>query len=237
MIKNALQYLVGLKDTKTFEINGEQYSTEQLHRISKVYDPTPKAQAVSISTLTGLVDYIKNGVDNLDNTLVVHVKSPTEVSVYSELRADMERSSYISCKAMVPAITYERFINVEQFNIMLQSCFLANSDSSAILKVVGNIKEDNVRTTGDNGISQVVTAKAGISTVEDVIIPNPVTLCPFRTFAEVEQPESKFVFRMQEGPSAALFEADGGTWRIYAMQNVKQYLSEKLEGCKVKIIS
>jgi hypothetical protein len=83
----------------------------------------------------------------------------------------------------------------------------------------------------------MVTAKSGISTVENVIVPNPVMLCPFRTFAEVEQPESEFVFRMQTGFKAALFEADGGKWKLYAMQNVKAYLEEKLAGCNVKIIS
>jgi hypothetical protein len=149
----------------------------------------------------------------------------------------MERSYFIDCKAMTPNITFERFMDTEQFNIMLQSCFLENADRAAVLKVVGNIKEDNVRTTGDNGVTQVVTAKAGVSTVSDVIVPNPVTLCPFRTFPEVDQPESQFVFRMKEGPCAALFEADGGKWKIYAMQNVKKYLAEKLDGCNVKIIS
>lgn len=237
MIQKALQYLVGLKDAKVIAVNGEQYSTEQLHRIPIVYDPTPTAEAVNISTLTGLVDYIKGSVDNIKDTLVVHIKSHTEVQVYSELRADMKRSHFIRCMAMTPTIVFERFLDLEQFNIMLQACFLENTDRASVLKVVGNVKEDNVRTTGDNGIAQVVTAKAGIATVEDVIIPNPVTLCPFRTFPEVEQPESKFVFRMQEGPKAALFEADGGKWKIFAIQNVKDYLSTQLQGCNVKIIS
>ena len=49
----------------------------------------------------------------------------------------------------------------------------------------------------------------------DVKVPNPVTLRPFRTFIEVEQPESKFIFRMREGGRCAIFEADGahGSWR------------------------
>jgi hypothetical protein len=237
MIKEALQYLVGLKDAKTFEIHGEQYATEQLHRIPKVYDPTPTAEAVNISTLTGLVDYIRNGVDDLKDTLIVHIVSQTEVKVFSELRADMARSRFINCVARTPQIAFERFQDLEAFNIMLQACFLENIDRAAVLKVVGNVKEDNVRTTGDNGVAQVVTAKAGVATIGDVIVPNPVTLCPFRTFPEVEQPESKFVFRMKEGPSAALFEADGGKWKIFAMQNVKEYLTGALKDCNVKIIS
>jgi len=244
MIKEALQYLVGLKPVQTFNVKGEEYSTEPLHRIPKVYDPSPMTEGIGISTLTGLVDYITNGVDNLLRTLVIHVKSPTKVLVYSELRADMKRNHYLECNAMTPDIKFERFMDLEAFNIMMQACFLENADRAAVLRLVGNVKEDNVRTTGDNGVAQVVTAKAGIANVGEVVVPNPVTLCPFRTFPEVEQPESKFVFRMKQGPSAALFEADGGKWKIYAMQNIKGYLADALGNLtdapgnfKVKIIS
>lgn len=237
MIKAALQYLMSLKDTKVMEVNGESYSTEELYRIGKVYDPTPIVSPVRISTLTGLVDYIKENVDKLTGPLVVHVNSPISVSVYSELRDDARRHQYIECEAWTPRIRYGEFMDVENFNIMLQSCFLETKDRSAILKVAGNIVEENNVTTKDDGVSQKVVAKAGIARVEEVEVPNPVTLCPFRTFAEVEQPESNFIFRIQAGPRAAIFEADGGIWRLYAMQNVKAYLNEKLEECNVKIIS
>lgn len=236
-IRDALQYLVGLKYTKHMVIDGKNYTTEQLHYIPPILDETPFPEVISIKTLTGLVDYIKGSVDNLTGPLVVHVVSPTEVSVYSELRKDMDRNSFISCKAWTPDICYERFIDTEKFNIMLQACFLDSGDKAAILAVVGCVEEENVQTASDDGVTQQVTARVGIVKKDMITVPNPVTLRPFRTFAEVEQPDSKFVFRMQSGPSAALFEADGGAWRLYAMQNVKAYLTEKLAGCNVKIIS
>jgi len=48
---------------------------------------------------------------------------------------------------------------------------------------------------------------------------------------------SKFVFRMQNGPRAALYEADGGAWRLAAMKNIKAYLENELQGYSVKVIS
>jgi hypothetical protein len=96
------------------------------------------------------------------------------------------------------------------------------------LKVVGNIKKEDVRTVGDNGVSQSVTAKVGVATVGQVEVPNPVALMP-RTFVEVEQPESNLIFRMQNGPRYALFEADGGAWKVQAMKNIKDYLLAALE--------
>ena len=53
-----------------------------------------------------------------------------------------------------------------------------------------------------------------------------------RTFMEVEQPESAFVFRMRQnerdGVECAIFEADGGAWMNAAMKNVKEYLQYEL---------
>ncbi len=49
------------------------------------------------------------------------------------------------------------------------------------------------------------------------------------------QPESKFVFRMREGMEAALFESDGGMWKIEAKQAIKEYLETKLESLDIKM--
>ncbi|EUJ47264.1 hypothetical protein MCOL2_18454, partial [Listeria fleischmannii FSL S10-1203] len=78
------------------------------------------------------------------------------------------------------------------------------------------------------GTTQQVTAKTGVATVGGVVVPNPVELTPYRTFAEAEQPTSQFIFRFREGMKAGLFEADGGAWKNKAIQNVANYLNEQL---------
>ena len=71
-------------------------------------------------------------------------------------------------------------------------------------------------------------------------MPNPCVLRPIRTFTEVKQPKSAFVFRMEQGSNetvnAALFEADGGAWKIEAMENIKDYLRAELKDTGVKVI-
>lgn len=43
---------------------------------------------------------------------------------------------------------------------------------------------------------------------------------------------------MQEGPKAAIFEADGGAWRNKAILNIKGYLQEQLKELEnIKIIA
>lgn len=232
MIKEALQYIVGLGKTEVIEIDGHKYSTSGLNFIKELYPNN-----LQVSTLTGLVDYIKANIDSFKQEWLIQVVDHEQVRLLSPLKKDMSRDCFISAKAETPRITFDNHVNIENFNIMLQSCFLQNEDRATILKIVGNIKEENVRTTGDDGISQTVTAKVGIAKVADVIIPNPVTLVPFVTFAEIEQPEIKYVFRMQDGPRAGLFEADGGAWKLKTMLAIKEYLSKELKGLRVKIIA
>ncbi|MGG1673296.1 hypothetical protein ACIFOE_22195 [Paenibacillus sp. NRS-1783] len=130
---------------------------------------------------------------------------------------------------MLPEIDYGRYYDIESFNILLQSCFVPTDMNAALLSIVGNVKDEKVVNYGDDGTSQQVTAKVGIATVEAVKLPNPVYLKPFRTFVEIEQPESAFVFRMKDGPSAAIFEADGGEWKLRAIAAIKDYLEAALE--------
>lgn len=201
------------------------FTKESLSRVKEA-----KASVLTVSTLTGLVDYIKSDLDKLPEKLLIQVISPREVALYSPLNADREREQYISAEAILPDnVVYDRFIGTEQFNIMLQSAFVDVGTKSALLKYTGLIQDEAVKTTGDDGVSQQVTVKTGVASVGQAIVPNPVELAPYRTFPEVEQPISKFIFRMQEGPRAALYEADGGAWRNKAILSIKEYLQEELK--------
>lgn len=220
--RDALEFLAESGETEVLEINGQQYATRQIY---KVAEPTPAP--LTVRSLSGLVDYLKSEFD-AQAPLLVHVVSPTQVNVTTSYNNDFARKRIIEAEALLPDYRYGAYYETEDFIIKLQSGFTKAGDRASLLKVVGNIKEENVRQTGDDGVSQSVTAKVGVATVEEVKVPNPVTLAPYRTFVEVEQPSSPFVFRMKTGPSAALFEADGGAWRIAAIGAVASYLSEEL---------
>jgi len=222
MIKEAIQYIVGLGKAEVFDQEGISYSDKQLHKIQ-----TPTAEFLNVSSLSGLVDYIKSDFDT-DEKFMLHVESPMEVSCFSVVNNNMKRHHWIRAIAWSPEFRFDRFYDAESFNIKLQSTFVKNEDRDVMLKVVGNIKEEAVNTVGDDGTSQSVVAKTGVASVGNVKVPNPVVLAPYRTFTEVEQPESEFVFRMQSGPQCALFEADGGAWKNEAMNNVKNYLHKEL---------
>lgn len=181
-----------------------------------------------LKSLTGLVEYIKSNLERENKPLLLHVEDERSVALQSTLLADGSRETLVSVGAIVPRFHYEHYYDVEEMLINFQSKFRKTEDRDLLLKVVGNVQEENIRQTGDTGVAQAVTIKTGISNADDVVVPNPVTLAPYRTFLEVEQPESDFIFRMKEGPRGAIFEADGGAWRNAAIANVRDYLAEQL---------
>lgn len=228
MTRDALQYVVGLKTAEVLDINGGKYVDKDVHRVDKEL----RASAIQMNTLTSLVDYLKAGVDSMADKMLVQVVSPMKVRVLSMLDADRKREELVDVEAMIPDFEYGRYMGNERFIIALQSKFIANDDRTLLLQFAGTVKDESIAQYGDDGVTQKATIKTGITSVGDAVVPNPVKLRPFRTFIEVEQPESAFVFRMRQaeghGVECAIFEADGGAWKNAAMKSIKEYLQYEL---------
>ena len=217
MIKEALEYIVGLKTPVITEIDGNTYSDKPLNRIGYV----PYAKTIGMKTLTSLVEYIKANIDSMSEKMIVHVISPTEVHLYSSLDA---------VNAELPDFRFGSFIDHENFVIALQSKFVPNEDRDLVLKFAGTVEDGTVAEYGDDGVTQKATIKTGVASKADAVVPNPVNLIPYRTFLEVQQPASDFIFRMKSscGVQCAIFEADGGAWKNEAMSRIKNYLALEL---------
>lgn len=228
MTRDALQYVVGLKTAEVLDINGGKYVDKDVHRVDKEL----RASAIQMNTLTSLIDYLKAGVDSMADKMLVQVVSPMKVRVLSMLDADRKREELVDVEAMIPDFEYGRYMGNERFIIALQSKFIANDDRALLLQFAGTVKDESIAQYGDDGVTQKATIKTGITSVGDAVVPNPVKLRPFRTFIELEQPESAFVFRMRQaeghGVECAIFEADGGAWKNAAMKSIKEYLQYEL---------
>ena len=136
----------------------------------------------------------------------------------------------MAAEAIVNEFAFDNYYDQERFLIELQSNFLQTADLLTIMQVSGNIKSGTTANYSDDGVSQKTTIKAGVE-LSDVIVPNPVKLRPYRTFAEIEQPESSYIFRIKDndrGPAFKLVEADGGLWKNAVMKKIKDYLEYEL---------
>lgn len=240
MIKEALEYVVGLKKPRKEEIYGDIYVSkkEELYRV----DTELRASSLVMSTLTSLVDYIKSNIDNSgigEEKLIVHVASPTKVFLLSELDGDRKRENLIEVNAIIPNVRFNEFIDQESFIIMMQSMFVSNADKAIVLQVSGNVEDGTIANYKDDGVTQKATIKTGLANKDDVVVPNPVNLMPYRTFHEIQQPECSFVFRMKNthnGVACAIFEADGGAWMNETTEQLAAYLKDELKECNNIIV-
>ena len=232
-LKDALEYLVKLgrwsDKPEVVEISGRTYCTKDLQEYK---EPNYKARPLTAHTLTALIDYLTGKSEELRDSMIIHVKSPTKVSLLSGLDQERERETLFEVETNPNGFLFDRWYDQENFIINMQTAFVPTDEAALILAVAGNVEDKTVANYGDDGMTQKATISRGIAGKEDVIVPNPVTLKPFRTFLEVDQPESKFVFRIHgEGePQFKLIEADGGLWRYTAVADICQYIKDNIPG-------
>ena len=211
-------------------INGKTYSAEPLHSVIE-----PACDPLITRGLDSVVSYVKNEIDVADFK-VIHVSGEGYVDVYSELNSDNRREHYLQCRYPELSFRFGHFMPYHEFIIALQSMFVYDANVDQLLKYVGNIREVSSAEFKDDGVSQTVVCKTGIAWLENVVLPSRIVLRPYRTFFEVEQPASEFVFRIGKNSDCALFEADGGAWKREAFQNIKDYLVQNLTDSESYII-
>jgi len=230
--KEALEYLVnlGIEVDPLVHVDGKPYSIKTLQPVKEI-----GPASLEFNFLDSMITYLKNETDfsYKSNKLIIEIKDPTEIYLRTQIIGKFnERLTPAICSALVSPFPWGKFISPEEFIIMAQSRFVETEDLAKIRQIVGNVRGEEVIQFSDDGISQQVTAKSGIARVADIVMPPRVKLAPYRTFIEIEQPESEFVFRAKKAndlPHFALFEADGGAWRIEAMKRIKAYLEDNLK--------
>lgn len=224
MLKEALQYLVSLKDNKIYTINGDTYSDHDLHRIEPHVD---RPSQIEVNGLDSIVSLVRAELDMEDSQPVfIRICGPREVHVFSCLDEFMGRDHLYRAVCDAPKWV-PGWNDQEAAIIQLRSMFLPGSDVDYLLELISSIsKEDGVQ-SDDNGVSQAVTARTGVALKRVVAVKPRVSLRPFRTFMEVEQPESPFLIRVNER-QINFIEADGGMWKLKARETVKAHLEQLL---------
>lgn len=186
------------------------------------------ADTIVLSSLSGLAEMIKQEMSEYNLPLFVRATSAERVHVFGAIRDDMQRERPFTAEAKFIDFDFNEYISIENMIICLKSRFAPTEDRDYLVQLLGNITDQQSVQTKDDGITQSATVKSGIQLIGEQRIKPIVTLKPYRTFLEVEQPESDFLIRLKDG-SAALFEADGGAWEREAVKNVADKLRELLE--------
>lgn len=230
MLREALEWISEHSKPKLEEIGGLTYSSKNLNLITK-----PMASPLKVSTLSGFVDYICNDPDTEVEppTQPFVLIEPARVSLVRPLMCDTRQREKLLVAEPHPIGRWieDQYLPAEDFNIMLQSCCLDTKHRDQLLSVCGHLAEQSEVSTADDGVSQKTTVKTGIQRMDNKDVPNPVTLQPFCTFNEVQQPERPFVVRMRSdrGIQIMLTPCDGGAWKNKAIENIHTYLKERID--------
>jgi hypothetical protein len=226
MFAQLIDKIAELKRPETISHNDRIF---MLNGYSPVKEPV--SESIKIHTLTGIMDYLRGEIDKpLDQTMFIHIPTYSEVILSTEQFGNWKQRERKVESEMFQYEGVRGWIGIEEFIIVLNSLFVPTDDSLYLLKIVSGISDNASHQITDNGISQTATVKAGISLMDNVEIKNPVTLKPYRTFPEIDQPDIQFVFRIRKsnGIQCALFEADGGKWKIETIQKIKAWFQSQI---------
>jgi hypothetical protein len=213
MIKEALQYLISLATTASHPV-GNRLDTVYDHAVHYAPPPDapPLARTLEVSTLKSLAGFVRANIDGADlSDHVLHVESPGRVVLRSRLEPD------------------GAWFELADAVIFLMAAFTPQGQRDDLLGVLRSISTEQTDLREDDGMGQKVTVKAGVHVKGTGAVPNPVLLAPYRTFPEVDrQPESLFVVRLREGangPQVLIKPADGGAWKVDAVERVADALT------------
>jgi hypothetical protein len=185
----------------------------------------------SITTLSSLCDILKAEIDRNAAAfpLFVSVTTYNGVDVYGSYEVDFSRRKLYAAKSDNQSFNFTESrdgkLQIESAIITLQTQFVNSDDLPYVLDMCGKISLKSEVTSEDNGISQQITVQKGVALIGKSIVKPRVTLRPFRTFIEVEQPTSEYLLRFHDGGFVSLTGADGGAWKLAAKANVSAYLS------------
>lgn len=239
MLKAAIEKIVELASPSVIQVNGKTFSNE---RFTEVKEQLYYPECLILNSLDGIVKMIQKeakekrlsdiNVPTDDNTveqrLYVRVSEYNRVDVFTSYDTQGVRTYLYRSNADVPGFR-EGFRDRETMLIQLRSLFLQTPDVAYLLDLLSKMSDEEKVTSQDNGVTQVVEARKGVALKEQVEVRPRVKLTPFRTFLEVDQPESEFLLRVGDGGQVGLFEADGGVWKLVAKRSIVAYLEGRLK--------
>ncbi len=235
MLKEMIEKILSLAPPTKVQIEDRTYYNQPLIAVKE-----PIADEESVSTLTGFVDLLEFPINDYDKTeCYVNVESHARVTLQENI-CDLWGKRHQHLVAELPSdmgkFSYGQYMGQEAFIVGLMSLFVDTADRNDLVKQVSSIAGRDVNLSEDDGVSQTVTVKSGMALMSTETVKRIVSLAPYRTFREIEQPASPFIFRVKktdDGPMLALFEADGGKWRLDAVQAIKTWLSQKVKGIAI----
>ncbi len=222
-IQKTTQPLIQQVGNSTFAI-GSDGCAEEIRPTIDHPDTLP------LHSLDALVKLVRTEASKAENPLYITIPDHLTVRCFGQPHPDARffRQVYYEAKATdVPGWGESVEMGFEEMQIALRTRFQETADAVYAMKLLSDISTGSKVTFNNSGIATSVTAQKGVALQTNEAIRPIVTLRPYRTFQEVEQPESIFLIRVNER-GISFTEADGGMWKLHAREIVKAFLEAKL---------
>lgn len=238
MTKDVFEFLEKkFKENIVFSLDGRQYFFNG-GEVKKLKNQREDFlfESLCSNSISSIVDYINCNVNNVlneFNKLVIHIESPKRVVLLGE--ANNLQKTYdelVICEARNGCFNFNIFMDTESFIINLMCGFEQDNNAKELQKVASSICSVTEFRVDDNGVSQNAIVKSGTALKKNISIQNPVWLKPFRTFSEIKQPSSPFIFRTKEsgnGITCALHKTSECNWEVEAVNAIRGYFKEHIE--------
>ncbi len=222
-IQNTTQPLLRAIGDHTFVITADGKS-EELRPIIDHPDTLP------LHSLDALVKLVRSEAVHAEKPLYITVPDHLTVRCFGQPMAKERfyRQTYYEAGATdVPGWEAKTQMGFEEAQIALRTRFQETEDTLYAMKLLSDISCGAKVVYNDNGIATTVTTQKGVALQTNEQIRPLIKLRPYRTFQEVEQPESIFLIRLNDR-GISFTEADGGMWKLKARETIKAFLEEKL---------
>lgn len=231
MLKAAIEKIEAMARPSIFDKDNRTFVVTNDGEVSEVQHTPDMVQRIELASLDALVAFVQEEAVGLADKLFITVPDPTTVYCFTEPQAaDRLARTYLYKvnAADVPGWPEKVNMGFEEAIIALRTRFRRTQDTDYALQLLSSITSGSKVTLNDNGIATSIVTQKGIALQDNAAIRPIVDLRPYRTFMEVEQPESPFLIRVSER-AITFVEADGGMWRLAARETVKAYLCAALE--------
>jgi len=200
----------------------------------KDYERYRQPGKLVVSSLDAMITFITENKDGLkEEDLYIQILDCINVVVYLKAGGpENDRTPVVLANGKISnEFSFGQWMGQDEFIIGLSTLFADTQELQFFIAGCSNMRIESTDRETDDGNTTKTVSRRGVVNDADNTPDSVVTLNPFRTFRNLGQPGSAFVFRYKaEGDRVQfkLIPADGGSWKYAAVKMIEGYLRSAL---------
>lgn len=231
MLKEFIEHIQKTTQPQIKDIDGVAFAITHDGMVEEILPTIFHPSTLKLNSLDALVKLVKTEASEMDTPLYITIPDHMTVRCFGQPNEEEQyyRQVYYETTATdVPGWGEKNTLGFEEAQIALRTRFQETPDTLYAMKLVSDISLGAKVIYNDNGIGTTITTAKGVALQTNEQIRPLVKLRPYRTFQEVEQPESIFLIRVSDR-GISFIEADGGMWKLAARETIKRFLEERMQ--------